>query len=436
MPFINQPLSPAAVAPGGAAFTLTVRGSGFAPGAQVQWNHVALATSVVSDSRLTASVAASAIAHATTAAVTVINPAPGGGRSNTVWCAVTNERPSVSLKTSMRLPAGSGAVATGDFNADGNVDLIVANEGGNSVSVFLGNGDGTFQQAVDYTVGTTPISVAVGDFNGDGKPDIVVANQGSNNVSVLLGNGDGTFQQAVDYAVGASPASVAVGDFNGDGKLDITVANQGSNSVGVLLGNGDGTFQQAVDYAVGANPISVAVGDFNGDGTLDLVVANSQLPAFSVLLGKGDGSFETATNFGTTRAAAVAVGDFNGDGKLDLVAAGGSCKSGCPILYLLLGNGDGTFQTANGFIDSTQNSASAIAIADLNGDGKLDVILSNRNSSAISVFLGTGTGRFGAPLDFEVGGIPSAAAVGDFNGDGKLDLAVSAGGGTAIILQQ
>jgi hypothetical protein len=178
------------------------------------------------------------------------------------------------------------------------------------------------------------------------------------------------------------------------------------------------------------------VGDFNGDGTLDLIVVNSQPPTFSVLLGKGDGSFKTAVNFGTTPARSVAVGDFNGDGRLDLVVAGGSCKRGCPILYSLLGNGDGTFQAANGFVDLTQNSASAIAIVDLNGDGKLDVVLSDRTSSAISVFLGTGTGRFGTRLDFEVGGTPAAAAaVGDFNGDGKPDLAVSAGGGTAILLQ-
>jgi hypothetical protein len=435
VPFINQPLSPGAVVPGGAAFTLTVSGSGFASGAIVQWNGVALTTTVVSDSMLTASVAASDIANAATASVTVINPAPGGGKSNTVWFAVTDKRVSVSLKTSLQLPSGSGAIVTGDFNGDGKVDLVVANESSDNVSVFLSNGDGSFQPAVNYSVASLPWSVAVGDFNGDGKLDLAVVNQASNNVSVLLGNGDGTFRAAVNYSVGSTPFAVAVADFNGDGKLDMVVANEASNSVSVLLGNGDGTFQKAADYAVGTNPISVAVGDFNGDGKLDLIVVNSQIPTLSVLLGKGDGTFETAVSFGATPARSVAVGDFNGDGKLDLAVAGGSCKSGCPILHLLLGNGDGTFQPANGFIDSTQNSVSSITIGDLNGDGKLDVILSD-NTFAISVFLGTGAGRFGTPMDFKVGGTPIAVAVGDFNADGKLDLAVSSGGGTEIILQQ
>jgi hypothetical protein len=120
--------------------------------------------------------------------------------------------------------------------------------------------------------------VAVGDFNGDGKPDLAVANSSSNNVGVLLGNGDGTFQAAVHYAVGSGPRSVAVGDFNGDGKPDLAVANSdfisGIGSISVLLGNGDGTFQAAVNYAAGSRPASVAVGDFNGDGRPDLAVAN------------------------------------------------------------------------------------------------------------------------------------------------------------------
>jgi hypothetical protein len=176
------------------------------------------------------------------------------------------------------------SVAVGDFNGDGKLDLAVANSASNNVSVLLGNGDGTFQAAVNYAVGTNPASVAVGDLNGDGKLDLAVANIGSNNVSVLLGNGDGTFKAAVNYAVGSSPYSVAVGDFNGDGKLDLAVANPGSNNVSVLLGNGDGTFQTAVNYAVGSYPYSVAVGDFDGDGRMDLAVANHGSNNVSILL--------------------------------------------------------------------------------------------------------------------------------------------------------
>ena len=145
-------------------------------------------------------------------------------------------------------------MAVGDFNGDGKADLAVANYGSDNVSVLLGNGNGTFQAAVNYAAGTSPHSVAVGDFNGDGKADLAVANYGSNNVSVLLGNGNGTFQAAVNYAAGTSPCSVAVGDFNGDGKADLAVANYGSNNVSVLLGNGNGTFQAAVNYAAGTDP--------------------------------------------------------------------------------------------------------------------------------------------------------------------------------------
>src|SRR5215510_8638865 len=137
----------------------------------------------------------------------------------------------------------------------------------------------SFLVSGQFGAGPDPVSVAVGDFNGDGVQDLVVANSGdfdSGNISVLLGNGDGTFQAAVNFGAGNNPSSIAVGDFNGDGIQDLTVAHGffGSNSVSVLLGNGDGTFQEAVNFGAGIFPVSVAVGDFNGDGRPDLAVAN------------------------------------------------------------------------------------------------------------------------------------------------------------------
>ena len=169
------------------------------------------------------------------------------------------------------------SIAVGDFNHDGKLDLAVANSNSTYVSVLLGNGDGTFQTAVNYDVGGAPTSIAVGDFNHDGKLDLAVAVPvpgPSTYVSVLLGNGDGTFQTAVNYNAPYAPDAVAVGDFNGDGNLDLVVGNRSSN-ISVFLGNGDGTFRTAVNYSAGYNPSSVAVGDFNNDGTLDLAVANS-----------------------------------------------------------------------------------------------------------------------------------------------------------------
>src|SRR5271157_1234108 len=147
--------------------------------------------------------------------------------------------------------AGSypASVAVADFNGDGRLDLAVANEGSHNVTVLLGNGTGGFTAAPGspFPAGSSPISVAVGDFNGDGKPDLAIANEGGNNVTVLLGNGTGGFTAAPGspFPVGTQPESVAVGDFNGDGKPDLAIANARSNTVTVLLGNGTGGFTAA-----------------------------------------------------------------------------------------------------------------------------------------------------------------------------------------------
>jgi hypothetical protein len=212
-------------------------------------------------------------------------------------------------------------VAVGDFNGDGLLDLAVADYGSNSVSVLLGNGDGSFQVPLNFAAGSKPASVAVGDFNGDGQLDLAVANYVfGGSVSVLLGNGDGTFQAPLNFDAGNHPKSVAVGDFNGDGLLDLAVANYGSSNVSVLLGNGDGTFQPARNVAVGPRATAVAVGDFVGDGVLDLAVLSGTV---RVLLGNGDGTFQTTpvSYVAGSSPMSVAVGDFNGDSSLDLAVA-------------------------------------------------------------------------------------------------------------------
>jgi hypothetical protein len=225
----------------------------------------------------------------------------------------------------------------GDFDGDTDLDLAVADYSSNDVSILLGNGDGSFGAAVNYAAGYSPVSVAVGDFDGDTELDLAVANVGISeqclpcppgSVSILLGNGDGTFAAAVSYGAGSYPNSVAVGDFDGDTDLDLAGADIGYNNVWILLGNGDGTFAAAVSYyRAGSVSISVAVGDFDGDTDLDLVVANGGFAGVdpgnvSILLGNGDGTFAAAVSYATGwDPRSVAVGDFDGDTDLDLAVA-------------------------------------------------------------------------------------------------------------------
>jgi dienelactone hydrolase len=277
----------------------------------------------------------------------------------------------------------------------------------------------------DFSAGQDATWVSVADFNGDSKLDLAVAEcTTSNNIGVLLGNGDGTFQASLNHPVGMCPASLAVGDFNGDGKLDLAVANIDSDSLSILLGNGDGTFQAAVNYSVPAGPSSVIVGDFNRDGKLDLAVALFKVNGtasgteVAVLLGNGDGTFQTPLSYSAGQAPiSVAAGDFNGDGKLDLAVA----NNGGTNVSVLLGNGDGTFQTAVSY--ATGSVPRFLAVGDLNGDGKLDLAVANSNG--ISVLLGNGDGTFQTAMNYGAGSNPTSVALADLNADGKLDLAVT-----------
>src|SRR6266545_948201 len=204
------------------------------------------------------------------------------------------------------------AVAVGDLNGDGKPDLAVANKFSADFSVLLGQGNGTFLDATNYPADADPVAIAIGDFNGDNKLDLAVANSAlfsdPPSLSILLGNGNGTFKNATNYSAGTSPRSVIAGDFNGDGKLDLAVASYGTfmtnstsvltnSAVVVLLGKGDGTFPNATNYAAGQGPVSVAAGDFNGDGRLDLAVANDRSANVSVLSGRSDGTFADPVSF-------------------------------------------------------------------------------------------------------------------------------------------
>ena len=299
------------------------------------------------------------------------------------------------MSASMTLGLNPSSVAVTDLNGDGKPDLIVANKGTyghpGSVSVLLGNGDGTFQAPMNYNLGGYPVSVAVADVNGDGRPDIIVANL--IDVAVLLGNSDGTFsaRRALTlYSTGfLQPNSVAVADVNGDGRPDLVVTYSGSMSkpgnVSVLLGNGDGTFQPPVSFAAGTDPRSVAVADVNGDGRPDLVVADYGVGGsgggVSVLLGNGNGTFQPALNqMAGMYPDSVAIADVNGDGRPDLVVGNAWDFSNVRVL---LGNGNGTFQPAQNLTMASR--VTSVAIADVNGDGRPDLVVTTHgNRSPIS----------------------------------------------------
>ncbi len=298
-------------------------------------------------------------------------------------------------KVDFAVDYGAGSVAVGDFNHDGKLDLVVTTQSGafgSALGVLMGNGDGSFQPYVDYPTAYGPYSVAVADFNGDGNADLATANYAvpGLSVSVLLGNGDGSFQPHVDYGTGGS-RSIVTSDFNADGKPDLASADTFGNTVSIYLGNGDGTFQSPVAYASGSKPDTVAVGDFNRDGKPDLATAN-EVSTFSILLGNGDGTFQPPVEYPTLYGQSLAVGDFNGDHKDDLAIAHFQYPFTAGVL---LGNGEGTFQTELEYMAGAYPNA--VALADLNADGADDLMTANgyffarpKDGDTISVLLNTG----------------------------------------------
>jgi len=317
-----------------------------------------------------------------------------------------------------------------------------------------------FAAAKGYPVGTSPRGVAVGDFNGDGKLDVAVANTGSGNVSILLGNGDGTFQPAVNFSTGNNPTTVAVGDFNADGKLGLALFQPGANglagNVSVLLGNGDGTFQRPKTLALDAGALVIGVADFNLDKKSDLAVLDNS--HVDIYIGNGDGTFQPPKGtgvFGSGGGEGMVVADFNGDSKPDLALTFSfsippNFVSG---VLIWLGNGDGTFSTDLTVMVPTVDpninaNILSVVTADLNHDGKVDLLLLSsgpgfdcphslctRTITEISAFLGNGDGSFqgqqivaSAIESTSFIGVSSGSKidrpfVGDFNGDGRLDLA-------------
>lgn len=327
-----------------------------------------------------------------------------------------------------------------DFNKDGKLDLAVLNVGDGTFSILLGNGDGTFQAAHNFSVGgQNPSSTGVGDFNGDGNLDLAVGGFqiagkptcGASAVNILFGNGDGTFQPAQQaVSVDLLNNLVTAGDVNGDGKLDLVVYRFPQNAsfcdsvgISVFLGNGDGSFQ--AEHQIPSSPL-----DINGDGIADRADASHEL---NVFIGLGNGRYTPLGSAPEINSGDLTIGDFNNDQIQDqalLVAIPCTtlfCQFDTTFVGVSLGNGDGTFQKPKlfppaGYRSDDGTPIDELAAGDFNGDGKLDVGYINFGTSVVTFLLGKGDGTLPSSVSFDPGSGAGSLVVGDLNGDGKPDV--------------
>ena len=359
------------------------------------------------------------------------------------------DAPGFAAKVDFATGSNPEAVAIGDFNGDGKPDLVVASTNAMAVSVLLNTTASgalapSFAAKVDFPAGMGPVSIAIGDLNGDGKPDLAVANVGANTVSVLInttapGAATPSFAATVDFPTGASPEYVAFADIDGCGRPELAVANFGSNTVSILLdttpaGGTTPSFAAKVDFPTGEGPVAIAVGDLDGDGRPDLAVANLTSNTVSLLRDAGGSELAAPTyaakvDFPTGAGPnSVAIGDLDGDGRPD-VAVANRDETTVSLLFNTTATG-ATVPSCAAKVDvSTGAGPNFVAIGDLDGDGRADLATANFGSDTVSVVLdtaaaGASTPSFAASVDYATGAKPRTVAIGDFDGDGKADLVI------------
>jgi hypothetical protein len=473
VPLITQVTPPSLSPPAiqGSSFTLTILGANFTPGEEAELS--VLGSTVIAfnptinatGTQMVANFANVFLPVPATLTVTVTKRDITGAPllvSNPYYLPVTPSEQTVLLDSPLTsfLTGSPNGIATADFNGDGRPDLAVVSQISNTVSIL--NGNFGFTAGASYTTGNAPWGVVAADFNGDRVPDLAVTNAQDNTVTIFLGNGDGTFRLGTTISEpGVFPTQLVAADLNGDGKMDLAVLNVcgtgqngcyptavplGPGNVAVLLGNGDGTFTVAPTLpATGEAPTAIAPADLNQDGFIDLVVANSS-NNLTLLMGNGDGTFLAASNTPSTGffgpPQGIAIGDFNGDGTLDVAVT----SSGDNAIAILLNQNCAGLPapqcslTPLQFAATVPTGLTAIATADMNADGLLDLVVVNSAAGTVSILLGDGTGKFnplpGPNQSFPTGSSPIALALPDFSLDGRLDVVTANQSGSYSLLQQ
>jgi hypothetical protein len=459
VPHVVGPPIPQAVVPSSGAFTLTVYGANFVAGAVVNWNRSPRSTTFISARELQAQILASDIAKPTAGYITVTNPPPGGGVSSSSFALVEVHQPTKTIVVGnpnvYLRDIGSQVSVLSDFNNDGILDFA-ASYGGSEIIVLLGEGDGKFGHgsiATYYYDGTDSAAIASGDFNNDGNEDLVFGADPTPPpypLGVSLGKGDGKFGKKSRFGSLTDNANgIALGDFNGDGNLDLaTVANCCTTSV--FLGQGDGGFKHRADYYELGN-YEVQTADFNGDGVLDLVIVRDD--RVNIRLGNGDGTFSSSRliarnrhGVGCSFGLALFIVDFNGDGNADLAYCERDYSANKGKIWIALGNGDGSFKKPTSITVPAYTGAFSFAVGDFNSDGKTDLLAnyfkaSNPNETETDLFLGNGDGTFQRKKIIKLPGQPFYNAENgfepaDFNSDGLLDFISKAPGEFDVFIQK
>lgn len=333
-----------------------------------------------------------------------------------------------TLKSAQSYTVGSSdyMYAEGDFNGDGNIDLVATDNGDDAVHLLLGTGTGALVAAGSFDSGSTfPTGITTGDYNQDGFLDVAYIDR-NDQYGLLFGNGDGTFQSAQTFALAetAQTFEIVTADFDGDGADDLLYTNSSTDDFHVLLNDGDGTFGTSLSFAVG-NPYSIestiGVTDFNGDGIIDIGFVSGTDETIQLFSGVGDGSFTSIATISLTETPnSFVFADFTGDGNVDFMVTH-------PIgqfLSLYEGDGSGNFSYRSpDTTDASMADPRGIAAGDLNGDGAIDVAVSDNTNNTINLFLNNGDGTFSNSGTYAVGDGGLQVLLTDFNNDGVLDVA-------------